>query len=348
MRIYPSVTLKKCFSHIIPLCHAERGEESVKHKRCIRMFHPLLFLLLATACSEDTPLLPDTGKDSDVLQLLSVQVDEGETARALVTTANLDNLRLYATTTAGAAYTGNDGKPYGDYIKTADGWNPTGTAQIKINSNATVYAVHPGGSPISQNGTDAPQASVNILTEDGFTPTLQTDYLYSSTPQTVRSANHQVSFSNMKHALAKVSFKVTKMGNEAMTLTKIEIREKNNSLLAGNGTMNITNGTLSGGLGGVSTLTLTGSAVLEESLTNPNITCLIAPASNMSALTFRLTITAGTETRTLETKVLGNSQTWEKGTHYVYTISVGKGQIEFKNMRIYDWLDDATTSVGIQ
>lgn len=309
---------------------------------------PLLFLLLATACSENASFLPDTEKDGEVLQLLSVQVEEGETARALVNTDNLDNLRLYATSTAGAAYTGNNGKPYGDYTKTADGWKTTGSAQIKINSDAYVYAVYPGGSTISQSGSDAPHASVNVLTEDSFTPNLQTDYLYSSTRQTVRSANHKVSFTHMKHALAKVSFKVTKLGNENMTLTKLEIREKNNKLLAGNGTMNITDGTLAGGLGGVSTLTLTGTTTLAETLTAPNITCLTAPASNMNALTFRLTITSGTETRTLETDVLGTAQKWEKGTHYVYSISVGKGQIEFKNMRIYDWLDDATTTVGIQ
>lgn len=309
---------------------------------------PLLFLLLATACSENTSFLPATEEKSEVLRLLSVQVDEGETARTLTTTENLNNLRLYATTIGGAAYTGNNGKSYGDYTKTVNGWEPTGTAQIKINSDAYIYAVYPGGSIISQSGSDAPLASVNVQAKDSFTPTLQTDYLYSSTPQTVRSANHQVSFTHMRHALAKVSFKVTKLGNENMTLTKIEIREKNNSLLAGNGTMNITDGTLSGGLGGVSTLTLTGSVILGENLTDPNITCLTAPASNMNGLTFRLTITTGTETHTLETDVLNNEQTWEKSKHYVYTISVGKGQIEFKNMRIYDWLDDATTTVGIQ
>ena len=283
------------------------------------------------------------------MQLLSAQIDEGETARTLITTDNLDNLRLYATTTGDAAYTGNGGKAYGDYSKTNDTWSPTGTAQIKINSDAYVYAIHPSGTTVTQSGTNAPQASVNILTADDFTAGGQTDYLYSGGPQTVHSANHQVRFSNMEHALAKVSFKITKMEETDMILTKIEIREKNRRLLAGNGTMNITDGTLSGGLGGVEAITLTGTLDLKrEQTTTPNITCLAAPVSNMGGLTFRLTVTTGTETRMLETDILKDGQTWEKGIHYVYTISVGKGQIEFKNMRIYDWLDDATTSVGIQ
>lgn len=310
------------------------------------------FLLLAASCSEDAAL-PSAEEDSDVLQLLSARVEDAsgdrtQSGRAQVTTDNLDNLRLYATTTGGAAYVGNGGNAFGDYKLESGTWKNTGSAQIKINSDAKVYAIHPSGTAITQSGTSTPQASINIQTTDGFTPDRQTDYLYSPTPQTVRSADHTVAFTNLKHALAKVSFKVTKMGAEAMTLTTLELRSRSAALQAGSGTMNIFNGTLGGGLGGVQGITLTGSAVLESSLTSPNVTCLLAPASNITDLYFRLVIRAGSETRTLETDVLAASQTWAAATHYVYTISVGKGQIEFSGMRIYDWMDDATTSIGIQ
>lgn len=308
-------------------------------------------LLFVAACSKDSALLPVPEADNDVLQLLSAATDEAaEIPRTIITTTNLDNLRLYATTTGGAAYVGNSGRAFGDYAKTGGTWSTTGTAQIKINSDACVYAVYPAGTTISQTGTTSPQASVNILTADNFVAAGQTDYLYSNGYQTVHSANHKVSFSNMKHALAKVSFKITKMGAEDMTLTKVEIREKNRMLLAGNGNMNITDGTFSGGLGGVEALTLTGSVVLTaaEDLSGPNVTCLAVPVNGMNGLSFRLTIRVGAETRTLETDVLSSAQQWEKSIHYVYAISVGKGQVEFKNMRIYDWMDDATTSVGIQ
>lgn len=310
------------------------------------------FLLLAASCSEDAAL-PSAEEDSDVLQLLSARVEDAsgdgtQSGRAQVTTDNLDNLRLYATTTEGAAYIGNGGNAYGDYKLESGTWKNTGSAQIKINSDATVYAIHPSETSITQSAGSTPQASITIQTADGFTPDKQTDYLYSPTPQTVRSADHAVAFANLKHALAKVSFKVTKMGAENMTLTTLELRSRSAALLAGNGTMNILSGVLGGGLGGVQGITLTGSAVLESSLTSPNVTCLLAPVSNVTDLYFRLVIRAGSETRTLETDVLPASQTWTAATHYVYTISVGKGQIEFSGMRIYDWMDDATTSIGIQ
>lgn len=310
------------------------------------------FLLLAASCSEDVAL-PSAEEDSDVLQLLSARVEDAsgngtQGGRAQVTTDNLDNLRLYATTTDGAAYVGNGGNAYGDYKLEQSTWKTTGSTQIKINSDATVYAIHPSGTTITQSAGSTPQASITIQTADGFTPDKQTDYLYSPTPQTVCSANHTVTFANLKHALAKVSFKVTKMGAESMTLTTLELRSRSAALLAGNGTMNILSGVLGGGLGGVQGITLTGSAVLESSLTSPNVTCLLAPVSNVTDLYFRLVIQTGSETRTLETDVLVTSQTWAAATHYVYTISVGKGQIEFSGMRIYDWMDDATTSIGIQ
>lgn len=172
------------------------------------------FLLLAASCSEDAAL-PSAEEDSDVLQLLSARVEDAsgdrtQSGRAQVTTENLDNLRLYATTTGDAAYVGNGGNAFGDYKLESGTWKNTGSAQIKINSDAKVYAIHPSGTAITQSGTSTPQASINIQTTDGFTPDRQTDYLYSPTPQTVRSADHTVAFTNLKHALAKAASKLLK------------------------------------------------------------------------------------------------------------------------------------------
>lgn len=333
------------------------------------------FLFLAASCNEEAPLLPPSAQtDSDILQLLSARLEEEEkeegstpTPRDIITTGTLKTLRLYATEDAdqGAPYIGNSGSAYGNYQYqegengTNGQWTPTGKQQIKINSNARIYAIYPEDATISATATTGGgtttytyQAEVQIQAEDSFAPTKQTDYLYSSNYQTVRSADHKVSITGLKHALAKIAFKVTKINNETMTLTSLALNSKTAKLLTGNGSMNIPGGTISR-LGGVPAIILKGTTTLSQTQTDPNVVCLVAPTT-LDDLSFELTIsetgTGGTTvTRTLTTDQLSKEHsTWEAGKQYVYTISVGQGTIEFKNMKVYGWNDDGKTTVGIQ
>lgn len=327
-----------------------------------------LFLgsLLLGACEGNG--LPDVSQPGEVLQLQSVDMtgDPAVATRAAVT--SVETISVYATNPDHTEYGSN---PLSKYTLSGGSWSSDNAPLIaQENGEAYLYACYPVASSVSNrtDGNHRVAASVNVTAGSrDFKATDQADYLYASPVKggkntvTVSSVDYTqvtpklrtVSFS-MCHALAKVSFKVKKStaATETLLLKSVEILSATNRLQTGVGTMDLSTGVLNG-LVSVSSLTLTDATgvALTTTLTNPNVTCLIAPMTESeSVLSFRLTVRVGGETadRTFETKVV-NAVQWTAGNHYVYTITVDKMKAGLNGIQIDDWKSDANqnTNIGI-
>lgn len=195
-----------------------------------------------------------------------------------------------------------------------------------------------------------------------FLATGQADYLYGvgtdtgKAPVTATLSSRTVSF-KMKHALAKVSFRIVKSASatEALKLIQVDVLSGTNRLRTGIGTMNLKSGLLNS-LSDISTLTLAQASGVElklkENQKGPNVTCLVAPmAKEETVLSFRLKVCvdgeAAAKAHAFETQSV--TAQWEAGKHYVYLITVDKMGGKLSSVQIEDWKNDANqnTSIGI-
>lgn len=135
-----------------------------------------------------------------------------------------------------------------------------------------LYAYYPPAA-IQASGDGEHTTAVNLpsaLTD--FLATGQADYLYGvgtdtgTAPVTATLSSRTVSF-KMKHALAKVSFRIVKSASatEALKLIQVDVLSGTKRLQTGAGTMNLKSGLLNG-LSNISTLTLAQASGVELKL----------------------------------------------------------------------------------
>lgn len=303
------------------------------------------------ACHTDE--IPEaTLGEGATLELESVTL-EGETLTKGVTTS-VNKVKLYLQNSSNAWV-----NPL--FTKAGVTWECK-SAPTLGSETTDVYAYHPtveaGGTAIevetASSSSDAYLVPVTIKSEDTFDGQ-QIDYLYAD-PVKASSSSKVISL-KLKHALAKVSFQVyksTSASDEVLKLTKIEIRSNTGRLQAGTGSMRINGETAErGGLTGIpssSLITLTGLRTLETSLSQPNVSCLVAPMSALEqVLSFRLTVDVGGIEREFETASIPSGVQWKAGLHYIYKIRIDKMEGTFEKVTVYDWQNstDQNTSVGI-
>lgn len=304
------------------------------------------------ACHTDE--IPEVAKEDATLELESVSI-LGENVTKGATTS-VDAVKLYLKDNTGSWV-----NP--EFTKSSNGiWGCASTAPSLGDTETNVYAYY----PTLENGTDITVTSssdvysipVSIRSTDTFDGE-QIDYLYAD--PVVASKTSKVISLTLKHALTKVSFQIyksTNAGDENLTLTKIEIRSNTGRLQTGAGNMRLNGsaGELGGltGLAGSSQVVLTGSLPLETSLTQPNVSCLVAPMNAIEqVLSFRLTVNVDGVDREFETSSISSSSgtgvKWDAGYHYVYKIRIDKMEGTFEGVTVYDWQSstDQDTSVGI-
>lgn len=202
--------------------------------------------------------------------------------------------------------------------------------------------------------------------------TNQVDYLYGtnaekSTPKVSRQQS-SVALS-MQHALSKISFKVMKANGQTVTsedyVKKVELTSSNTafviaSLPATNVEMKLVDGTLTGtSTTGTLTLTATtgdgeqgqiatwaeasggGSSTADFSAVTPQAYGLVAPV-NVGNIGVKITLGAVGELSDQDHiySTANNSAisvNWEKGKHYVYTMTVTDRGLEFGSVEVADW-----------
>lgn len=302
------------------------------------------------ACHTDE--IPEVAKEGATLELESVSIlGENSTKGA---TTSVEAVKLYLqnnnSTWVNPEFTQSNGTwgstsapTLGDTETDVYAYYPTSESEavITVTSSSGVYSI-----PVSIRSTDTFAGE-------------QVDYLYAD-PVKASKTSKVVSLT-LKHALTKVSFQIYKSTNasdEKLTLTKIEIRSNTGRLQTGTGNMRLNGtdaemGSLTG-LAGSSQIVLTGSQLLETSLTQPNVYCLVAPMNaTEQVLSFRLTVDVDGVEREFETSSISSSSStgvkWEAGKDYVYKIRIDKMEGTFEGVTVYDWQSstDQDTSVGI-
>lgn len=320
---------------------------------------------LLTACQSEVVTVPD---NDNALQVLSVGLNQDEGTRSEMTTDGINQINVYTTTNDHKEI---DANTLATYTNDGNAWSCTAPPELTT-VTYNIFAYYPptrgdGGEAVTvtNSSTGEHTIKVYIYAEDDFGSPKQDDYLYNyQTDETTGSykqitastASKAVSFS-MNHALSKVSFQITKdaSATERLTLTQIDIIGKTNSLQTGTGDMYLKTGGLVG-LQSKDQISLTGSVALQNTLTSPNITALVAPMSKEEkVLSFRLTVNVDGVSRVFETgTVKDEAPTWPgvkwlAGKHYVYKIKVSKMGGAINGVSVYDWQKDSdqNTQVGI-
>lgn len=308
------------------------------------ILYPLMGLALCTGCTANLP-----GEDGTSLHLLSVTLpDDERTTKAAVST--ISDVNVYLTKSDGSDYVA-DNKSFMKFSNASGSWTPDHEVELTTTS-AYVYGCYPKDNTITNDGV-MPKISVTLLDSDNFKGESQSDYLYATTSKgavaeassTARSVNLQ-----MNHALAKISFRVSKASGvtEKMTLTAIDIVSRNSRLLKGDGTMLLNDGTLNAPQ--TDSLHLKGSIELAVSQTAANVNCLAAPMKGAEpSLSFSLHVKVGDVERVFTTAPVSASVHWEKGKQYTYAIQINKMSGTLTDVSINTWQTDASpnTSIGI-
>lgn len=306
------------------------------------ILYPLIGLAFCIGCSSNLP-----EEDGTALRLHSVTLPESAETKAIVTSIN--NVDVYVTKQVdGSDYLA--GTSFLKFTKSGGSWNPDKDLEItNDNGAAKVYGSYPSDAEtaITNDGT-APKISVTLLGSDDFSGTAQSDYLYA-TPVDATASSRTVNLA-MNHALAKISFRVSKASGvtEEMTLKAIDIVSRNNLLQKGEGTMLLTDGTLN--VPQTDSLHLTGSVQLVVGQATTNAYCLAAPMKGAeTSLSFSLHVTVGTEERVFTTAPVNGAVQWVKGKEYTYVISINKMSGTLTDVSINPWQTDASpnTSIGI-
>ena len=222
---------------------------------------------LLGACQSDG--IPEVEAGS-TLELRSVSLADDAVTKAVTT--SVDNVKLYLKNSS-------DTWVNPVYSKSGVTWGCE-SAPLLGSTATDVYAYYPTeeeGKAINVTASSGVY-SVEVTVRDADTfDGKQIDYLYAKPVQASKT-------SKIIHALTKVSFYIYKSANasdEILTLKKIDIRSNTGRLQIGKADMRL-NGTGEelgrlNGLAGTSSIELTGSKILETSLTQPNISCLVAP-----------------------------------------------------------------------
>ncbi len=302
-------------------------------------------LALCMGCTANLP-----GEDGTSLHLLSVTLpDDERTTKAAVST--ISDVNVYLTKKSDGSDYVADNKSFMKFSNASGSWTPDHEVELTTTS-AYVYGCYPKDNTITNDGV-MPKISVTLLDSDDISGTGQSDYLYATTSKgavaealsTARSVSLQ-----MNHALAKISFRVSKASGvtEKMTLTAIDIVSRNSRLLKGDGTMLLNDGTLNAPQ--TDSLHLKGSIELAVSQTAANVNCLAAPMKGAEpSLSFSLHVKVGDVERVFTTAPVSASVHWEKGKQYTYAIQINKMSGTLTDVSINTWQTDASpnTSIGI-
>lgn len=307
------------------------------------LLYPLIGLALCTGCTDNLP-----EEDGTALRLLSVTLP-GDEATTKADVKTISTVNVYVTKGDGSDYVDETGKSLLKFTGNSGSWTPDHDIEITAASGtATIYGGYPTEGDTIINDGVMPKMPVTLLGTDDFAGKEQKDYLYAK-PVQATNASRSVNL-EMNHALAKISFRISKASgvSEDMTLTAIDIISRNSRLLKGEGTMLLNDGTLNAAQ--TDSLHLKGSLSLEFTQNTANVNCLAAPMRGAEAsLSFALHVTIGDVDRVFTTAPVSGSVQWAKGKQYTYVIKINKMSGSLTDVTINNWQSDASpnTSIGI-
>lgn len=369
----------------------------------IYLLQPLVCLCLSlpfcTGCDGEESELPIAiTYPADALRILSVDTEEGDVGssnsssnnscnnysssnsnnlptRSITTDVQTDGgtLGIYAIHSDDLSeYTPTNGINPATYTYSSSNnrWgivDPAQQLRLPTSGSLGVYAWHPvdkGLTPVYGENGNSYLSGITVLAQDDFAATGQADYLYPAATVTVSAGSPTASFT-LKHALAKLTFKVYKassLSDDDTFLTGIQIRDYSTTLQTGIGkSMLLKDGTLQG-LSSVRTITLQATdaqkaKILQKDEETVGVTttaspfCLLAPAASVEYLSFYLTTQAtltGDQERTFLTQQVDfSSHRWTAGKHLIITIMLNGMGAVVTGMQVYSWSDYSDTHFPI-
>lgn len=341
---------------------------------CLPLFALCLFF---ASCQQSHLPSAATGADDSLLDVASVELAGDAATRALIdgtethvdgsagTSGKISAIGLYAVCADGAEYLPAYGRNTATFYKQVSGkWQHAagvsgdGSLRLSASPAVNVYAWHPCTlQPTYENGAYIYISGIEILANDDFTAGSQTDYLYAcgsetsggTTKVSVTSQHNPGLYFTLKHALAKLTFRVkttSAIQNGALTLTKVVLKSPDNDILTGSGSANRRMSLIDGVLNGLAEtekLTYTGTLALSQS--GEDVVALVAPAS-VKRFNFEFWVkpTADTDDSNLrkcQTKTLSSAVSWLAGKNYVYTVLVDGMSASLEGVpAVYEWTEE--------
>lgn len=268
------------------------------------------------------------------------------------------------------------------FIWHADAWQRAeGTAPLYLyTEKGTVYGYAPATGSITVSGTPKMPllSGVRVLDKqkfifrDGDSPvdastdvqwqTDQEDYLYTTAPTQVDRWNPDVSLT-MRHALAKVSFRIWEVGEGAelgkSRVAKVELKSNGGFKRCSSGKLNLATGNLSGTMYDVALLSFTADGdmrpvVITEADANQvavQAFGLVIPVEGVPA-TLELTLDDG---RVFTMSPADGADTpgiftvnWLKGNNYIYNIGMQQQGLKMVDVEVAGWTEGGETDVPVE
>lgn len=243
----------------------------------------------------------------------------------------------------------------------------------------TVYAWSPAEKSVSLTGSPKAlvMSGVRVLDKqrfvfsDGGAPvdpltdiqweTDQDDYLYCTAPDRVDRWHPEVSLT-MRHALAKVSFRVLEDGGSEFSdchVKQVVLTGSDGLKKSTSAKLNIATGELGGTMTAVDRLTFVADGDMRAigvGAADPKAVAvqafgLVIPVSDVP-VTLELTLDDGRIFRMSPSEESGSPGTftadWEKGNNYIYNIRMSSQGIEIANVEVAGWTEGGSTDVPVE
>ena len=295
-------------------------------------------LLSVCSCSNDNVLSSEveTGAQPALLDVTtSIEVTRSVTGRPIDAFTAGDELGLFVS--SGAVNTPYNGVASNKNVKSSFTTVWTQATPVYLSSQpATVYAYY----PYSASGTDGTAIAIDH--------TSQTDFMYATAVTNINNRQPKAAIT-MNHALSLVQFNFKKENyTGAGSLTAISIANKaGGSSLASNGTMNLTNGTITKG---------SGKDPVSKATNLPQTIGTWTEATYPKMLVMPTTATAAAGDIVISFTVDGQvynwdvpaATAWEQGKKNTYTVTIKGTTLEVSPVTITPWGTGKTDSGTIQ
>lgn len=298
---------------------------------------------------------------------LGVSPTMGMTTKSIISGTDGSALGKIAVYASGTGY--GDGNNYAVYAYSSSAWSSEGTDKIYLsNEEAKVTAHYPAyqsGSGAAQSGSalKASGGSISVSTlasgsidasGNGLLADAgETDYMYAGTVSygsgsAATNRNPQVTLT-MKHALARVSFRVYKDASYTGTgsLTKVVLKntESNTALDKGTSpTMNISDGTITMGTAAAASYerTVSNYTVGTDKDNAKALSMLVFPITGLNAeiaKKIQVVFTVdGVDYPVAVTAPTGNA--WAAGNNYLYTAKLSGTELQIVSVTLVDWVTE--------
>lgn len=223
--------------------------------------------------------------------------------------------------------------------------------KIYLTSPVTVYSFYPYNvNVLPLNGASASMPITVPVSELPF-DSYQLDYMYATANPAVVSKQSPTTILTFHHVLSRVSFVIKKGANFFGTGTLTNFRLGRSSTgkfkTITTGSMNISNGNLSGMLN-TDSLKFTGNKAINISTgSSTTVDALVLPIDQIDTYNFTAKMVIDGIEYTAVFPAPGTVTSWAANTHYTYTLTVNPGNVSVGSVVLNNWTTPVNTNVSV-